>query len=173
MCYIYNGQSERENKKHPSRRVHFLLQKNTGNASYGGVIVDEYQDCIKEQHEIMQMINQYIPVWVLGDPKQGIFDWAGELVDWKKIEFRQVEVETYPWRWEKSSPDLGQYLLKVRNELFPVLGGKTVNITINDADYINVIRANGFNPYTHMKEWTKYKSVLFIAKLEYKQLSFL
>ena len=27
----YNGQSERENKKHPSRRVHFLLQKNTGN----------------------------------------------------------------------------------------------------------------------------------------------
>ena len=30
MCYIYNGQSERENKKHPSR-VHFLLQKNTGN----------------------------------------------------------------------------------------------------------------------------------------------
>ena len=31
MCYIYNGQSERENKKHPSRRVHFLLQKNTGN----------------------------------------------------------------------------------------------------------------------------------------------
>jgi len=31
VCYIYNGQSERENKKHPSRRVHFLLQKNTGN----------------------------------------------------------------------------------------------------------------------------------------------
>ena len=29
--YIYNGQSERENKKHPSRRVLFLLQKNTGN----------------------------------------------------------------------------------------------------------------------------------------------
>ena len=27
--YIYNGQSERENKN-PSRRVHFLLQKNTG-----------------------------------------------------------------------------------------------------------------------------------------------
>ena len=142
------------------------------NASYGGVIVDEYQDCIKEQHEIMQMINRYIPVWVLGDPMQGIFDWAGELVDWNKIGFRHVEVETYPWRWEKSSPDLGQYLLKVRNELFPVLSGKTVNITINDADYIKVIRANGFNPYTYMKEWTKYKSVLFIAKLEYKQLSF-
>jgi hypothetical protein len=31
VCYIYNGQSERENKKHPSSRVHFLLQKNTGN----------------------------------------------------------------------------------------------------------------------------------------------
>jgi len=31
VCYIYNGQSERGKQKHPSRRVHFLLQKNTGN----------------------------------------------------------------------------------------------------------------------------------------------
>jgi len=31
VCYIYNGQSEREKQKHPIRRVHFLLQKNTSN----------------------------------------------------------------------------------------------------------------------------------------------
>ena len=32
MCYIYNGQSEREKQKRlPRSQVHFLLQKNTGN----------------------------------------------------------------------------------------------------------------------------------------------
>ena len=32
MCYIYNGQSEREKQKRPPRsQVHFLLQKNIGN----------------------------------------------------------------------------------------------------------------------------------------------
>ena len=29
MCYIYNGQSERENKKHPSRRI-FIKEETLG-----------------------------------------------------------------------------------------------------------------------------------------------
>ena len=54
-------------------------------ATYGGVIVDEYQDCIYTQHEIFVNINRFLPVVVLGDPMQGIFSFAGKLVDWKTL----------------------------------------------------------------------------------------
>ena len=56
-------------------------------ASYAGIIVDEYQDCIQVQHEIVLAMNKHLPVVVLGDPMQGIFSFAGDLVDWNHLEF--------------------------------------------------------------------------------------
>ena len=45
-------------------------------ATYTGIVVDEYQDCIQEQHEIVLAMNRHLPVRVLGDPMQGIFAFA-------------------------------------------------------------------------------------------------
>ena len=78
--------------------------------SYSAVIIDEYQDCLLLQQSIFQEMNNYIKVWVLGDPLQGIFGWAGELVSWQKMPFEEFKIDTYPWRWEKTNKKLGQYL---------------------------------------------------------------
>lgn len=106
-------------------------------ASYAGIIVDEYQDCIQVQHEIVLAMNKHLPVVVLGDPMQGIFSFAGNLVDWNALEFPIVDVETQPWRWNKSNPELGEYLMTVRNALLPTLSKKNCSIQI-DAKNKNV-----------------------------------
>lgn len=37
-------------------------------ASYGGIYVDEYQDCSRAQHEVVLMLAKSLPCRVLGDP---------------------------------------------------------------------------------------------------------
>ena len=76
--------------------------------TYGCVIVDEYQDCVLEQHQIFLEINKTLPVIVFGDPLQAIFGWAGNLVSWNNLSFEIVQVQTYPWRWHKTNPALGK-----------------------------------------------------------------
>ena len=51
-------------------------------ASYAGIIVDEYQDCIQVQHEIVLAMNKHLPVVVLGDPMQGIGFMTMTLASW-------------------------------------------------------------------------------------------
>ena len=48
----------------------------------------------------MLALNEHLPIRVLGDPLQGIFSFAGNLVDWAHLEFPVVNVVTKPWRWE-------------------------------------------------------------------------
>ena len=43
-------------------------------ATYARLFVDEYQDCTKQQHKIIVRLAEYLPVVVLGDPLQGLFD---------------------------------------------------------------------------------------------------
>lgn len=145
-----------------------IVLKNT----YGGVIVDEYQDCTLEQHAIMCSINMHIPVWVLGDPLQGIFGWTGELVDWDELRFQRIFVTTHPWRWETTCPALGSFLESVREQLLPSLHGMAVNLVIEDADYIEIIPASNYNPYYYLSRWQRYDSVLYISKMEHQQLQF-
>ncbi|WP_207953839.1 UvrD-helicase domain-containing protein [Sinorhizobium meliloti] len=46
-------------------------------ASYSRVIVDEYQDCGSEQHQMVCHLSTVLPTVVLGDPMQEIFSWQG------------------------------------------------------------------------------------------------
>lgn len=141
--------------------------------SYAGVIVDEYQDCIQEQHEIFLEINNFLPIWVLGDPMQGIFSFAGKLVDWKNLEFQRVQVATRPWRWNSTNPALGAYLMDVRSQLLPILDGRKCSITIDSCNgSIEIINPQDFNGYKKLKEFQKYLSVVYIAKWPNKQLAF-
>jgi AAA domain len=90
-------------------------------ASYGGLYVDEYQDCSCAQHDIIVRLARDLPCRILGDPLQGIFDFDGDPVDWDRDVVARFEalgqLET-PHRWERAgSPSLGAWLRDVRQAL--------------------------------------------------------
>lgn len=90
-------------------------------ASYGGLYVDEYQDCSREQHELIVKVARDIPCRILGDPLQGIFDFSDEPIDWHRdIEssFEKVGELDTPHRWRRAgSGPLGDWLRDVRGSL--------------------------------------------------------
>lgn len=141
--------------------------------TYTGVIVDEYQDCIQEQHNIVLSINQCLPVRVLGDPMQGIFSFAGKLVDWKNTGYQIIYVKTKPWRWQKTNPALGEYLMTVRNSLLPSLDGQQCSLKIGaQNESIEVIAPDSFDAYKLLKELQTYSSVVYITQWPRQQLNF-
>ena len=97
------------------------------NASYKGLYVDEYQDCTRPQHRLTLALADMLPTRIVGDPLQGIFDFHEPVVDWDKEvfpEFERVDDLTTPWRWTSASPELGQWLERVRASL---LAGQPIN----------------------------------------------
>jgi DNA helicase-2/ATP-dependent DNA helicase PcrA len=91
-------------------------------ASYDGLYVDEYQDCSKAQHDIVLKLARDLPIRVLGDPLQGIFDFEGQnSVDWvRDVEgsFECLGVLTVPYRWiNTGAGDLGRWLQDIRTRL--------------------------------------------------------
>lgn len=139
-------------------------------ATYTRIIVDEYQDCTMEQHYIMLQLFKHLPLIALGDPMQGIFSFAGPLVDWNNLEYPIVNIKTHPWRWEKTNRQLGSYLSDVRNALLPSLDGNQSCIDIVDSNFVCVIHPNNFNLFNLIPELNNYSSVVFITKWESKQM---
>ena len=91
-------------------------------ASYGRLIVDEYQDCSILQHAIVYYAAPALPVCVLGDPMQAIFGRPGsELADWDEhvcAHFPLAGELTTPWRWKNANTDrFRHWLLDVRRAL--------------------------------------------------------
>ena len=142
-------------------------------ATYTGIIVDEYQDCTLTQHAIIQSLNNFLPVRILGDPLQGIFDFEDPLVDWNNIGYELLPIGTSPWRWINSNPNLGSYLDSLRTELLPLLSGRTGSITIKPKDNVlKIIPASSFNIYKYMGELSQFDKVLYLAQWERNQLQF-
>lgn len=142
-------------------------------ATYAGVVVDEYQDCIQAQHEIILAMSRYLPIRVLGDPMQGIFSFAGGLVDWNKLEFPVVNVATQPWRWSNCNPELGSYLMTVRESLLPVLTKQCCKVQIDPENKnVEVISPANFTGYSHLKELSQFSSVVYIVQWPKQQLDF-
>lgn len=135
------------------------------NASYSFVIVDEYQDCVVEQHQLFLEINKAVPVYVLGDPLQSIFGWAGKPVSWSNIGFEIIHIDTLPHRWDHSNPELGQYLTEVRATLEPALNNEKVRMsTIPIGDYIKRISPSAARGIELVKEMDRFQSALYITK---------
>ncbi len=89
-------------------------------ATYGGVYVDEYQDCTKRQHHLVMQLAKLLPCRLLGDPLQGIFDFEEDPVKWAEdIEphFERLPGMTTPWRWLGKNPALGDRLAKIRQAM--------------------------------------------------------
>lgn len=100
-------------------------------STYSHLIVDEYQDCQPDQHELVLGLSRDIPTCVLGDPLQSIFNFTKEgTVDWQSDVLDAFpnagELDT-PWRWKLADNEkLGQWLIYIRKAL--INGGK-INIT--------------------------------------------
>jgi len=90
-------------------------------ASYGLVIVDEYQDCVIEQHELIAAIAESLPVCVFGDPLQNIFSFGDNVtVRWSDDVvglWPAVPLPVRPWRWDGHNEPLGQWLIDIRPSL--------------------------------------------------------
>jgi len=100
-------------------------------ASYSGIYVDEYQDCLVDQHALIVAIAAVLPTRVLGDPLQAVFRFAGnDVVPWSKVQadFPPVATLTTPHRWLRAgaNQELGKWLGETRDTL---LAGRPVNLT--------------------------------------------
>ena len=91
--------------------------------SYSGLFVDEYQDCNIHQHNMIVAISSALPVHILGDYLQGIFDFEGGevLVDFDNDfnGFERFETLETPYRWYQKGNNrlLGDYLKTIRELL--------------------------------------------------------
>lgn len=90
-------------------------------ASYQHVLVDEYQDCSMDQHEIVKLLSEVLGTCIFGDPMQAIFNFGPGVAPWTTVVTAHfpivAELET-PWRWlNAGAKELGEWLLKVREEL--------------------------------------------------------
>ncbi|MFS8083388.1 MAG: UvrD-helicase domain-containing protein [Ginsengibacter sp.] len=92
-------------------------------STYAHVFVDEYQDCSRTQHALIKLVADILPVVVLGDPMQAIFDFSlvDPLADWDADVcacFPEAATLDTPWRWRNvGNEDLGRWLLDVRETL--------------------------------------------------------
>lgn len=98
-------------------------------SSYSRVFVDEYQDCMKPQHDIVVSLSRLLPTCVFGDDLQCIFSWSGQKVDWEKEvlnRFPLLGELAIPYRWNNVGCNvLGQWLLDIR----PLLrAGKSIDL---------------------------------------------
>lgn len=113
-------------------------------ASYGGLYVDEYQDCSCAQHDIVIKLARDLPCRILGDPLQGIFDFDGDPIDWDRdigAAFEPMGQLETPHRWERAgSPILGAWLRDVREILEHRQG---IDLTRATRDGVRVQIANG------------------------------
>lgn len=111
--------------------------------TYSGLYVDEYQDCCLEQHAIILELSAVLPVRVLGDPLQGIFNFRqNQIVDWErdvKSNFSEIGKLNTPWRWNKAcNSDLGNWVSVLREM---ILDNNSISLT-NLPNSVKWINAN-------------------------------
>lgn len=116
-------------------------------ARYGGVMVDEYQDCTLPQHAIVLRLAELLRTRVVGDPLQGIFSFGdNQTVDFGRDIppcFERLPDLTTPWRWKQSNPDLGDWLLLIRSDIERCITPEfdTAPVTVHPAGRSEQIRA--------------------------------
>jgi DNA helicase-2/ATP-dependent DNA helicase PcrA len=122
-------------------------------ASYGGLYVDEYQDCSCIQHDIVVTLARDLPCRILGDPLQGIFDFDGDPIEWQRdvaTPFECIGQLDTPHRWDNAgTPALGAWLRNVRRALedrLPIdlaAARAQIGVRIVDGDATRLLIAQG------------------------------
>lgn len=105
--------------------------------SYRGVLVDEYQDCTVDQHQLILTLAQVLPTRVVGDPLQAVYGFGNSpSVDFTTDvypAFPPLDPLATPWRWADNDA-LAADLQRLRTELlagrqpaladFPAIGAE-------------------------------------------------
>jgi len=115
-------------------------------ASYNGLFVDEYQDCIVCQHNFIKTLSEILPTHILGDHLQGIFDFKGDsLVDFEEDlnNFEKFPDLTEPWRWKTDNPGLGECIKQIRTLLEEK---REIDLNLYES-YIEVLQINENDKY--------------------------
>lgn len=110
-------------------------------ASYSRIVVDEYQDCSTDAHQIICVLANLLPTVALGDPLQAIFDFAEPVVEWKqaKADLGEAGQLDEPYRWLKAeAPDLARWLMDIRPDL---MSGNPIDLTAAPADHVHFVQA--------------------------------
>ncbi len=120
--------------------------------SYKGLYVDEYQDCSTTQHGIVCKLARDLPCRILGDPLQGIFDFAGQNpIYWvQDIEgsFENLGTLNVPHRWiHNGDEELGAWLQNIRAQLE---AGEPVDLSVGLPASVNFVHANQ-DPQAHIQ----------------------
>lgn len=117
-------------------------------ASYAFLFVDEYQDCLVDQHELVKAIAVTVPTAVFGDPLQSLLNFGpNRPVDWNEDvlpSFPMLTIPSRPRRWEPDHLSLGTWLTEVRKSLSSEMpidlshAPITWERRINDRTYVGV-----------------------------------
>jgi hypothetical protein len=91
------------------------------------ILVDEYQDCTEDQHDLVQLIAAPAEsrLRLFGDGLQGIFEFTGAQVVWQDLvkKYPTVHLIT-PWRWRRH-PEMARFLVDARGAL---LAGEPIDL---------------------------------------------
>lgn len=89
--------------------------------SYTHLFIDEYQDCLVDQHELVLALATTVPTAVFGDPLQSLFNFSkNHPVDWDSDvlpNFPATKIHHQPRRWEPEHQTLGAWLVGIRHNL--------------------------------------------------------
>lgn len=126
-CPIHSS-PEKPKMFYPEVRQSVVTLLNSGGisdivqASYSRLLVDEYQDCDVNQHNLITSLSAVLPTVIFGDPMQCIFNFAKSILpNWNSEVLKHFpligELNT-PWRWiNAGAPALGEWVLAARESL--------------------------------------------------------
>jgi superfamily I DNA/RNA helicase len=113
--------------------------------TYKGLFVDEYQDCTKDQHQMIMAISRILPTHIFGDPLQGIMDFNSDLVsiDDDLKDFMRFPELCTPYRWftDGNNMNLGNALKEIRREL-SMEGVKKLDLSKYGNETLFLIKVN-------------------------------
>ena len=100
-------------------------------ATYGRLVVDEYQDCSMRQHRLIRALATELPCHVLGDPLQCVFNFNGAHPEWEGdvlAVFPTVLELDVPYRWiNAGQAAFGQWILDCRE---PLMSGGQIDFSL-------------------------------------------
>ncbi|MBY6414419.1 AAA family ATPase [Rhodococcus sp. BP-252] len=106
--------------------------------SYTNLFVDEYQDCLLDQHQLVLAMASAVPAAVFGDPLQCLFNFKlNQPVDWTSdvlLNFPPAVIEHRPRRWDPDHQDLGKWLVDIRANL---LSGEPIDLGSTPAKWVH------------------------------------
>lgn len=165
LCPI-RSKPEQGNAFYPELRITVLNALRAGqiteiiHASYSRLLVDEYQDCNVDQHQLIQELSTTLPTVVFGDPMQCIFNFGGPMPDWTasvQEYFPVLNTLDVPWRWNNSeTPELGEWILQCREML---LEGQQIDLNASPAN-VNYVELTGSKAIDSQNQRNVHYSIL-------------